>query len=191
MKDKLFIIGKLIGVLVFVLAFSMVGIASGKPIMILAFAGFFLAVMFVVFQFVRKNQRHFEIVSEKSRLIPKIIGKIMVLAAVILPALSISSLQLFNMGTLTIGVFAFILILLISLGLIAGGVFAVTLINKSVNSTLHRILGYAIIVILSAVPALLVIPYDKTTTGIGSIYYVAILVAILSWWGLSLYLNKE
>jgi hypothetical protein len=71
------------------------------------------------------------------------------------------------------------------------GVLGVYLINKDGSSRLKRILGYLIIIIASAIPALLVIPYDRSTTGIGSVYYVTVLVAVLSWWGFSLYLNKD
>jgi hypothetical protein len=191
MKDKLFVLGKFIGVLIFILAFSMMGLASGKPIMVLAYAGFFIAVMLVIFQFVKKHQRHFEITSERSRIIPKIVGIVMLLSAIALPVLSVGNLQLFDMGAKGIGLVTLAVVLVITVALIAGGVLGVSLINRSGSSKLHRILGYLIIILASAVPALLIIPYDKTTTGIGSVYYIAILVAVLSWWGINLYLNKE
>jgi len=191
MKDKLFVLGKIIGLLIFVMAFSLLGIASGKPIMILAYAGFFLFVMFVIFLFVKRNQRHFEIISQRNRTISKIIGIVMLLAAIAIPVLSVTNLQLFELGLEKIGIGIILIVLAITLLLIAGGVFAVYLINRAGSSKLHKILGYLIIIILSAVPALFVIPHDKTTTGIGSVYYVTFLVAVLSWWGLSLYLNKE
>ncbi len=191
MKDKLFILGKIVGLLVFILAFSLMGIASGKPIMILAYAGFFIIVMFLIFLFVRKNQRHFEIISQGNQTLSKVIGIVMVLIAVAVPVLAITNLQFVELGieALSFGLIA--IILGVTLALVAGGVFAVYLMNRAGSTKLHKILGYLIIFILSAVPALLVIPHDRTTTGIGSIYYVTMFVAILSWWGLSLYLNKD
>jgi hypothetical protein len=191
MKDKLFLLGKIISVLIFIVAFSMMGLASGKPIMVLAYAGFFVVVMFIIFQFVRKHQRHFEIVTEKSSVLPKIIGIVMLLAAIAIPVLSVANLALFDMGGKAISIMSLVIVLFITVLLIAAGVFAVSLINRIGSTKIHKILGYLILIIASAVPALLVIPYDKTTTGIGSIYYIAILTAVLSWWGFNLYLNKE
>lgn len=191
MKDKLFILGKIVGLLVFIFAFSLMGIASGKPIMILAYAGFFIVVMFLIFLFVKRNQRHFEIISQGNRTLSRIIGIVMVLIAVAIPVLAITNLQFVELGLTAINFAVVVIIIAITLALIAGGVFAVYLMNRAGSTKLHKILGYLIVIILSAVPALLVIPHDRTTTGIGSIYYVTMFVAILSWWGLSLYLNKD
>lgn len=191
MKDKWFVLGRIIALLVFILAFSLMGIASGKPIMILAYAGFFIVVMLVIFLFVKKNQRHFEIISEKSRAMSRIIGIVMILAAIALPVFAVANLQLFELGMEGVGLVTLALVLLITLVLIAAVVLAVSLINKAGSTKVNRIIGYLIIIIASAIPALLVIPTDRTTTGIGSVYYVAMLVAVLSWWGLSLYSNKD
>jgi len=190
MKDTLFVVGKIIGLLVFILAFSLMGIASGRPVMILAYAGFFVVVMGIIFLFVRKDQRHFEIISKGNQTISKIIGIVMILAAIAIPAISIASMQLFELNVEKLGINLIAIVVAITIALIAGVVFAVYLINKK-GTKVNKIIGYLIIIVASAVPALLVIPHDKTTTGIGSVYYVAVLVAVLSWWGFSLYLNKD
>lgn len=191
MKDKIFILGKIVGLLIFILAFSMMGIASGKPIMILGYAGFFVVVMFLIFLFVRKNQRHFEIMGGGNKTIRKIIGIVMILVAVALPVFSVTNMQLFELNVQTTLFMIILIVLAITLALIAAVIFAVFLINRAGSSLIHKIIGYVIVIIASAVPALLVIPHDKTTTGIGSVYYVAMLVAVLCWWGLSLFFNKE
>lgn len=191
MKDKLFIIGKFIGLIVFILAFSMMGLASGKPIMILAYAGFFVVVMAVIFMFVKRNQRHFEVVSPKNQKIRKILGIVLVIAAAILPLLAVMNMRLFELGVETISITILAIVLLATIVLIAGGVFAVSLINNADNNKQKKILGYIVLIILSAIPALLVIKNDRTTTGIGSAYYLAVLVSVLSWWGFNLYSNKE
>lgn len=191
MKDKLFIIGKVIGLIVFILALSLMGMASGKPIMILAYAGFFVVAMFLVFLFVRRNQRHFEIISQTNPKILKTIGIVMVLLAIALPVLIMSNMNMVDLGNAKIGIGFIMVILAITIALIISGVVGVYLINRKNSGTLYRVLGYLIIIIASAIPALMVMPYDKTTTGIGSMYYIALLVAILSWWGVTLYLNKD
>jgi len=191
MKDKLFILGKIIGLLVFVLAFSLIGVASGNPLMILAYAGFFLVVMLIIFLFVRRNQRHFEIISQTSRTASKIIGIIMILLAISIPPLAVANMQIFDIGVENVGLSVIGIVLALTIALIAGGVFAVYLINRNNGNKIIRFAGYLLMIILSAIPALFVIPNDKTTTGIGSVYYLAVLVALLSWWGFSLYLSKE
>jgi hypothetical protein len=191
MKNTLFIIGRIIAVLVFILAFSIAGVVSGKPIMILAFAGFFILIMFITFLFVRKNQRHFEIISQGNRTIAKIVGILLILIALALPALAISTMQIIELGSQNIGFSTLAVVFAITLTLMICGVLSVYLINRTGSKLWHKILGYLIIIIACAIPALMVIPYDRTTTGIGSIYYLTLMVAVLSWWGFSLFLNKE
>jgi hypothetical protein len=191
LKKSLFNLGRIIGALIFIMVLSLSGIVSGKPIMILAYAGFFLLVMFAIFLFVRKNQRHFEIISQRNKLMSKIIGTLMVLIAIAIPALAITNMQLFELGSATIGLKVILAVVALTITLLISGVVGVYLINRSGSKLWHKILGYLIIIGASSVPALMVIPYDRTTTGIGSVYFVVIMVAILSWWGLSLYLYKD
>lgn len=191
MKDTMFVLGRILGVLVFIAVFSLTGIVSGTPLMILAYGGFFIVVMFFIFLSVKRKQRHYEFVSQKSRKISRIIGVLMILIALAIPALALYNMQLFDLGQQIIGTSTILIIVAITIGLVAAGVFAVYLINREGAKRLHQIVGYLLIIIVSAVPALLVMPYDKTTTGIGSIYYIAIIVAIISWWGFSLFLKKD
>jgi hypothetical protein len=191
MKETLFALGKIIGVLVFIAVFSVTGLVSGQPLMILAYAGFITLIMFFIFLFVRRNQRHFEFISQRSRVISKIIGIIMILVALAVPVLAISNMQLFDLGTLKLSTSLLAVVVAITIGLVAGGLFAVYLINRAGSGLIHKIIGYLLIIGLSAVPALLVIPHDRTTTGIGSVYYIVIILAVISWWGFSLLLNKE
>lgn len=191
MKDKMFIIGKLLAAFIFMVVLSLMGMGTGKPIMILAYAGFFIVVMFVIFQMVRRNQRHFEVVNKQNNAVSKYLGIVLTLAGIIAPALAITKVTVFDLGTIKVGFGLFSVTLAITIGLIAGMTFAVYLINKAMGDPVKRALGYLIIIVLSAVPALCVMPFDRTTTGIGSIYYLAFIVTIISWWGISLYLNKE
>jgi uncharacterized membrane protein len=111
--------------------------------------------------------------------------------AIASPVLVISNMQVIDLGIKSVGFSTIALVLLFTLVFIAGGILGVSFINRTSSKLLNKILGYVIIVIISALPALVVIPHDRTTTGIGTIYYLAIFVAIVSWWGVSLYLNKD
>ena len=130
MKDKLFVIGKVIGLIVFILALSLMGIASGKPVMILAYAGFFVVVMFLIFLYVRKNQRHFEIISQANPKVMKVLGILLLLLAIAMPSVIMSNMQIIDTGNAKIG-FGFIAaILAITIALIISGVLGVYLLNR-------------------------------------------------------------
>jgi hypothetical protein len=191
MSNTWFVVRKLIAALIFILALSFMGMATGKPVMILAYAGFFVVMMFIVFLFVKRNQRHFEIISEQNQTIKKLTGFVITVIAVIAPALAISNVTVFDMGDAKPGFGLFAIVLGITIAMIAGGIFAVRMINTNLSNKAKKAIGYVIIVLLSAVPALLVMRHDRTTTGIGSVYYIALIDTILSWWGITLYLNKE
>ncbi len=191
MKDKLFILGKIVGILIFLLVLSLMGLASGNPMMILGYAGFFVLVMLVIFLFVRRNQRHFEIVKSGNSVLTRIIGIVMLLLAIAIPPLAISNMQLFELGLAKIGLMTMFIAAGITIALIAIGVLGVWLINRAGSILLTKILGHLVIIAAAAVPALLVIPHDHTTTGIGMVYYLAVMVAVIAWWGFSLILNKE
>ncbi len=76
--------------------------------------------------------------------------------------------------------------------LIALAVFAISMINKSRgNNVLMVLLGYFILIIISAIPALGIIQYDSSYNALGTAYYSAILISIFAWWGISLYSKKE
>ena len=116
-------------------------------------------------------------------MIRKVIGGLFVLFAILLPAISLGK---FRPGILfkyqlfaTLGVSA----------LVAVSMFVVKLINK--GTVLFIIIGYIAFIILSAIPAMAVLPFDKSYNALGMVYYNAIFVAILVWYGISLFNKKE
>jgi hypothetical protein len=52
-------------------------------------------------------------------------------------------------------------------------------------------LGYLILIVISAVPALVISKYSGSYDTLGRTYWTALSIAILSWWGLSLVTTKE
>jgi hypothetical protein len=54
-----------------------------------------------------------------------------------------------------------------------------------------RALGYLIIIVASLIPGILMSRFDKNTSTIGSIYYVALAVLIMSYNGINLLTPKE
>ena len=68
---------------------------------------------------------------------------------------------------------------------------AVKLINKAEATVMHRTIGYILIIIASIIPGAIVAGLDRSTTGIGSTYYLALTIVILSWNGWGLISNQE
>lgn len=190
MQDKLFNIKKVLAMLVFIAVFSLMGLSTGKPIMVLAYAVFFMLVSFVVILTLKKKQRHFE-VSEKTNPIIKKIGGIVLLAlAITSPLYVFSTSNLLNTGKEVDAMFLSIVfgISIVFLGLLF---VAIKLINKMNATTMHRALGYILIIIASILPGAIVAGIDRSTTGIGSTYYVALAVVIFAWNGFGLISNQE
>lgn len=189
MPDTWFNVKKIISLIVFVVVFSLMGLATGQPLMILAYAGFFCAVIFVIYLTLRKKQRHSEVSDTKIHLIRKIIGGIMLLLALLLPEIVIARTNLINLPELNAGIIAMIFgINILFIGLM---LFAARLINTSGNKPVMSFLGYAIIIIVAAVPGLIMSGIERSTTGIGSVYYLALAVLILAWNGSTPFLTKE
>ncbi len=189
MPDTWFNLKKIISFIVFIVVFSMMGLATGKPVMILAYAAFYIAVAFVIYLLLRKKQRHFEVSETTSPLVRKIIGGALLLFAVILPALIITRSNLVNLPVLNAGIVA--LIFGITILFIGVMLYAAHLINTKGDSIAMSIIGYVLIIVVAAVPGLIMAGIERTTTGIGSVYYVALAVLILSWNGVGIVLSKD
>jgi len=191
MSDTMFKIKQIVSLVVFIGALSLMGMITNQPLMILAYAAFFLAVVVVMYFLMRKQQRHFELTKESSPLFKKIVGYVLMVIALVAPALitvrsSVINLpQSFSLGAAlgsVLGVTAVFLALIL---------IAVYLINFKGNELSKRIIGYVLFILGAAIPGILMSRIDSTTTGIGSVYYVAMAVLILAYNGFGFIVNKE
>ncbi|HRR51526.1 MAG TPA: hypothetical protein P5252_06865, partial [Candidatus Cloacimonas sp.] len=64
-------------------------------------------------------------------------------------------------------------------------------INMRGKQVSNRVIGYILYVIAAMIPGLLMSRIEKTTIGIGSVYYVALIVLILAYSGFGLITNRE
>lgn len=176
----------ILGWIVLLLAFAALGLNAENKLF-----GFFLylvifAIIFgLVYWYIKKHHRRTEIDPQKMILLHKILGIILLLVAVFSPAIALGKIHLPFLPNL--------LIFIATAVLIAAGVFAITMINSEKTK---KILGYIILVILSAVPALFATTYldqyfPNTYNALGTAYWTVVSVAIFSWWGFSLYFKKE
>ncbi len=186
MKETLNLIARILGWVALFAAFGALGFATDNPkIGVPAYLIFFLLVFGGVYLYLskRKTERE-DIKPETKELIHKILGILLVLFALVVPDIILGSYKFpFSIYAMISG---------ISLVLIVLGGLTVKLINSSFDKNVALVvLGYVIFIILSAVPALIMLQYDSSYNALGLAYWSAISLTIFGWWGISLFTKKE
>lgn len=185
MKKTLGIIAKIFGWVALFVALGSLGFATDNPkVGVPAYFVFFLLVFGAVYLYIMHHKKSEETSPEKVQLIYKTIGALLVIIAVITPDFLFRSAGFtFQLYLLVAGVSAILIIL---------GAFTVKLINSGLNKSNIglTILGYLLIIILSAIPAIIMVNYDSSYNALGMAYWSAISIAILAWWGISLFSKK-
>lgn len=190
MRETWFNIKQIAALVLFIIAFSLMGMMTGRPIMVLVYAVVLAIASGITFLIVRKRQRHSEISLQENRLPKLIIGIILCVLAIAAPLYLISKTNLINIpGDIT--PLVILAILGITLLFIALFALAVFLINYKGDELALRIVGYAVVVVTSLIPGLLMSMFDKTASTIGAVYYVALAVLILAYNGISLVLPRS
>jgi hypothetical protein len=169
---------------VFIAGLSMIGLGtdSKNKVLVVAIYFLFFAIVFgVILLIIRSKQGR--ITSEKKQWIwlPRIIGGILIIAGLLLPALALGRVQIPNLRP------NFFVELIITIVLVAIGAYAIRLINtakKQVSTT--SIVGYVILIVESCIPGLLISRYDSSNDTLGVVYFATIFVSILCWWGYSM-----
>jgi hypothetical protein len=167
------------------------GMITGRPIMMLAYAAFFLAMSVVIYLTLRKKQRHFEVVQSQNRTIRVILAAVLMILAIIAPMLIALRSSVINLpAEMTVSTVV-MLMLGLSILFIILSLLPVYLINRKDSTVMHRTIGYVVFIIAAMIPGLLMSRVDSTPMGIGSVYYVAMAVLILAYNAMGLYFNQE
>jgi len=191
MFDTIFKIKQIASLVVFVLVLSLMGMITGRPIMMLAYAAFFLAMSVVIYLTLRKKQRHFEVVQSQNRTIRVILAAVLMILAIIAPMLIALRSSVINLpAEMTVSTVV-MLMLGLSILFIILSLLPVYLINRKGSTVIHRVIGYLVFIIAAMIPGLLMSRVDSTPMGIGSVYYVAMAVLILAYNAMGLYFNHE
>jgi len=181
MSDTMFKIRQIISLVVFIGALSLMGMITNRPIMVAAYAAVFIAVTVLMYFVINRRQRHFEITQTDSTMLYRIIGIVLGILALGLPLLMVFRSSVIKLpADLTAGAAAGI-VGGVTVAFIALMVVAVHLINTKGHEMVMRTIGFVLIIIASAIPGLLMSMVDRTTSGIGSVYYVAMAVLILAY----------
>ncbi|MCB5265474.1 MAG: hypothetical protein PHT37_08695 [Candidatus Cloacimonetes bacterium] len=191
MKDTFFKIKQIAGLVVFIAVLSVMGMITGKPVMMLAYAGFFLLMSLIVYLTLRKHQRHFEVVSKSQKTVKTILAAILILLAIIAPVLIALNSSVINLPeSFTTGA-AVGIMLAVSLVFIALVLLAVYMINIKGHSVANRAIGYISFLIAAMLPGILMSTVDRSTMSMGSVYYVAMAVLILAYNARSLFCYQD
>ncbi len=191
MHDTLFKIKQIAGLVFFIAILSTMGMITGRPVMMLAYAVFFLVMSLVVYLTLRNNQRHFEVTRSSNTIFRKVLAAVLMLLAIVAPLFIALRSNVINLpDEMSIG-----LVVPMMLGLsvlfIAMVLATVVLINRKGNTFANRAIGYIVFIVASMIPGLLTSQVDSTTMGIGSVYYVAMAVLILAYNAFGLFFNQE
>ena len=191
MHDTLFKIKQIAGLVIFIAVLSTMGMITGRPVMILAYAAFFLLISVVVYFSLKNNQRHFEVTQRSNKTFRRVLAAILMVLAIVAPLLIALRTSVINLPeSLSTGVVV-PMMLGLSILFIIMVLATVFLINRKGTTLANRAVGYIVFIIASIIPGVLMSRVDSTTMGIGSVYYVAMAVLILAYNAFGLYFNQE
>ncbi len=190
MSDTWYYVKKIIALVIFIAVLSMMGVATGKTWMIFVYAAFFILVVAGVIFIEYSKRRHFEVIPTDNMILRQIIGAILLLLALVIPVLVTTRMSFFALPPASTAVLLFSSfgVTLLFMAMMTAAVY---LINYLQNELIHKILGYALIIVASTLPGLIVSFFDRSTTGIGSAYYTFLAVVILGYSGINLFLKHD
>ncbi|MDD2332174.1 MAG: hypothetical protein PHI68_05930 [Candidatus Cloacimonetes bacterium] len=190
MQDKWFSIKQIISAVIFIGILSITGLVSGKVWMMPIFALFFAIIAGLIIFVGKGKQRHFEVVKTSNKTAHMIFGAILSLAALVIPLIIVWRTSLIPVpGHLSVGLMG--LTFLFTIVFLAFLFVAVYFLENPKAQMLHKVIAYVLIVVASAIPGIVVSSYNRTTNGIGSSYYVALIIVFLAWNGLHLVFKRD
>lgn len=175
--------------LVLLFVFSSIGFATSNPVAgVPLYMLFFIVVFAGVYFYVSRQKHTQENVVSKNVIVPRIIGGVILLAAVLMPW--------FVYAEINLNPSVYFIITAINIVMIAIAFFTIRFMNKNAGNMAVKILGYLILIALSAVPALAALNFfieffNRTYDALGTAYWCFLGVAVLSWWGFSLLGKKK
>ena len=176
----------IIGWVILLLAFAALGLSSDDPTFgFFFYLVFFTATFALVYLYIKKHHRRTEIDQKKIVLIHKISGIVLLLVGLFSPIIALRKIGL--------PILPNILIFLATVILIGLGVFAINLINDIKQK---KIMGYALLIFIAAIPAIFAITYlsnyfPNAYNALGTSYWAIVSVSVFAWWGFTLYFKKD
>ena len=177
MKKILGTVIKIIGWLVLLAAFASIGFATDNPaLMVPVYFLIFLGIFGLVLLYNMKRQRRTTTNPLYLRTAKRIIGLILVLIGILMPY--------FFFRGIGFSVAIYLLLIFLTIIFIALAILAIRLINQ--DNTIKTIGGYVLLIVICSMPAILMMQHDKSYNALGSAYYAALLICVLTWTGISM-----
>ncbi|HNW99840.1 MAG TPA: hypothetical protein PLE74_05880 [Candidatus Cloacimonadota bacterium] len=184
MKKFFVILKTIILWFVMIAGLSMIGLTTdykNKWLVVALYFVFFMLVFGVILFVIRSKQGRIATEKKSFTMVSKIVGIVLILIGILFPAYALGRVQIANLKP------NFLVELLITIVLVAVGTFAIRLINNAKSkATVASIGGYVLLIAASAVPGMMISRYDSSSDTIGVVYFAAIFVSVLCWWGYSM-----
>ncbi len=180
-----------IGWLVLLFCFAAIGFGTANPkLMVPVYFVVFAVIFGLVLLYVKNHKTLAQENPVRALIYRRVLGGILLLISILAPRKVISMIDTeYFAGTFDLMGILFIIGAAV---VIAAGAFAVKMINKMYEGNLvSGIIGYLIVIALSTVPALVMVNFDTSYESLGLAYYTAIIMAGVSWWGLSIIFKDE
>ena len=190
MKDTWFKIRQVGALVLFVLISSLAGMMTGRPVMMIAYGAFFLIITVAVLFMIKSRQRHFEISQSSNPALRIVMALIIALLALVLPLLVVNFSTFIPVPDATVVKTIGITLGLTIVFLILNAA-AVWLLNIKGETTIQKVLGYLLIIIAAIIPGAVMAGFNRTTVGIGSVYYVALAVIVLAYNSYTLLVEQD
>src|SRR5690554_3896248 len=104
-----------------------------------------------------------------NKMVLKVVGYILVLISIFIPSYVRTSFNFRNLMSNDYTFTGLLLITLVTIVVIGAGLAAYYLINIKKDTNL-KVLGYAMIVVIAFVPAMLMMPFDNGSNALGTAY---------------------
>jgi len=185
MNNTWFNVKQIIFLVLFILAFSAIGLMTGNPLMMLVYGVVLLAVAAIMYLTIKKRQNHIELRPPASKLPALITGVVFLLLAIAIPVLLVVFSNMLPLPAAA-GSVTYVIILaltLVFIGLQIGGIF---LINMLGTDPMKRGLGFGLVFLAALIPGLAMSRVDMSASSIGTAYYVALAVLIFTYSGFGL-----
>lgn len=125
-----------------------------------------------------------------NKMVLKVVGYLLVIIGIFIPSFVRTNFNFRNLMSSEHTFTGLLLITLVTLFVVIAGLVAYYFINIK-KSPGFKALGYAMIIVIAFVPAMLMMPYDNGSNALGTAYLTLVSVSVLSWAGFSLALRKS
>ena len=180
MKLTFSTIGQVLAWIIFIGAFSCIGLATESPkVMVPLYGiGIILILGIILLTLMRKKRQSFEDV-KTSKYVPMISGIMLLILSLFFPTITITGFLHNLVGK---GVIFLFTILMMGLGM--GSVWLINVLSQKIK--IMTLVGYLLLIFVAALPAISIASVDASSGTLGVLYFITMLTALAVWAGFTL-----